>query len=447
MRTEFVRHRVLLNQGVNRIDLQYKTKEMKIGIYSHSIAPSIDGVCRRFTGILGELEKQNFATVLFTLEDHPQDLPTSTAVIVLEYMIIPAYPGKKVAKPTLRSFLRILSGLRHHRPDVLHITNDGFSHMFALAGTLLGIPVVGSFHTDLQDLVKTHNGNFFQHGTIAAKEIVDSLVLDSCATTSLSFSAKLAKLAIYCSHVIITAVDITTFTPARRDAQLREKMTFGDQSGFLCVYVGRISREKRLDVIVSAVKQIPGAYLAIIGDGPSAPQYAAMHGSANRIFCEPKFLSHQQLAQVYASSDVHVSASEFETLGNTVLEAYACGIPVVVPATQGFCDTVRDKKDGFLFTPGDVESCKEYLLRLKNDPKLREKMGRVGREAVACKTISHVVSDLLGWYAEGVEARKRRPLIKTAFLVILTFLTIPLTMCVLGVYDVLVSAFTSNRET
>jgi hypothetical protein len=38
--------------------------------------------------------------------------------------------------------------------------------------------------------------------------------------------------------------------------------------------------------------------------------------------------------QVYASSDIHVSASEFETLGNTVLEAFSCAIPVVVPRTQ-----------------------------------------------------------------------------------------------------------------
>lgn len=147
---------------------------MKVAIYSHSIAPSIDGVCRRFTGILHELVRQKHDTLLFTLEDAPQDLPPSTIVIILEHMIIPAYPGKKVAKPTMSSFLSILAAFRLHRPDVVHITNDGFSHMFALAGILLNVPVVGSFHTDLQDLVRSHNGNFFQMGVIAAKELVVS---------------------------------------------------------------------------------------------------------------------------------------------------------------------------------------------------------------------------------------------------------------------------------
>lgn len=116
---------------------------------------------------------------------------------------------------------------------------------------------------------------------------------------------------------------------------LRKELTFGDDHAFLCVYVGRISNEKRLDVILSAVselneeaeaKQLPRTYLAIIGDaflftvmgwlvscleltqwffllsvagdGPTAAFYANLHGVENRIYCRPKFLSHQELAEV-----------------------------------------------------------------------------------------------------------------------------------------------------
>jgi glycosyltransferase involved in cell wall biosynthesis len=417
----------------------------KVAIYSHSISPSIDGVCRRFTGILKELDRQGYETVLFTLEDEPQDLPAATSVVTLEHMIFPAYPGKKVAKPTLRSFLRIINGLREHRPDVVHVTNDGFSHSFALAGIMLDIPVVGSFHTDLQDLVKSHNGNLFQHGVVALKEFVDSLVLDSCASTSKSFSQNLAKLYIQTQHVIITAVDIKTFEPSRRSEELRKELTFGDPEGFLCVYVGRISREKRIDVIVSAVKQIPGAYLAIIGDGPSAPVYASQHGKANRLYCVPRFLSHEEIAAVYASSDVHVSASEFETLGNTVLEAYACGVPVVVSASQGFCDTVRDSVDGFLFKAGDVSSCRGLLEQLKNNPKLRRAMGDAGRAAVTKKTSENVVQDLAGWYAKGARVKRERSWMHNALIVLyLALQALPLTMSLLFLYDLLVRAWASE---
>lgn len=142
-------------------------------------------------------------------------------------------------------------------------------------------------------------------------------------------------------------------------------MMFDDSDGFLCVYVGRISNEKRLDVIIDALSGLTGdrkAYLAIVGDGPSASVYAKLHGKESRIYCKPQFLSHKDLAIVYASSDIHVSASQFETLGNTVLEAFASSIPVVVPHTQGFSDTVTHEVDGFLFRPADRDDARRWVI-------------------------------------------------------------------------------------
>lgn len=186
-------------------------------------------------------------------------------------------------------------------------------------------------------------------------------------------------------------------------------MLFGDTSSeaFLCVYVGRISREKRIDVIAEAVKRIPGAYLAIIGDGPGAAFYAAAHGKENRIYCRPGFLCHTELAEVYASSDLHVTASQFETLGNTVLEAFACGVPVVVPKCQGFCDTVADTLDGYLFTPGDSSSAQKFIQLLKDDPVKRAAMGEYGRNVVSSQSVAHVVKDLVAWYRKGMERHSR----------------------------------------
>ena len=94
------------------------------------------------------------------------------------------------------------------------------------------------------------------------------------------------------------------------------------------------------------------------------------------------------MASIYASSDVHLSCSLFETLGNTVLEAHASSIPVVCPNTQGFCDTVADKEDGFLYTiDEDKAKTKEsleaeekqvlgYLTELRDNREQRIEMGR-----------------------------------------------------------------------
>lgn len=363
---------------------------MKIAIYTHSIAPSIDGVCRRFTGLLWELHRQNHEVLLFTLEDEPEDIPPSTQCITIPHTMFDFYPGKKVALSTMTTTSRVYSGLKKFKPDIIHFTSDGISLLFVACGLALGIPVVASFHTDIQDLLTSLKESKFYRNLCLLKEAVDSLVLDSCATTSKSFLEKLEKQGVYCQFIIPSAVDTTVFQPSRRNEQLRQELLFGNKSGFLCVYVGRISAEKRLDVLINAIKNIPDVYLAIVGGGPMADHYSQYHGAENRIHCKPRFLTHEELAEVYASSDVHVSASEFETLGNTVLESLACGTPVVVARTQGFCDTVTHGVTGFLFTPQSSQDCESYISKLQQDPVLTRKMGSAGSSAMASRTIEKV---------------------------------------------------------
>ena len=224
-------------------------------------------------------------------------------------------------------------------------------------------------------------------------------------------------------------------------SSIRAAMTFNDEDPgtFLCVYVGRISKEKRLDVIVEAVKNVDGAYLAIIGDGPGASFYAAAHGKSSKIYCQPRFLSHIELAEVYASSDIHVSASQFETLGNTVLEAFSCGIPVVVPRCQGFCDTVADTKDGYLFTPGNAQSAQGFIQILKNDKEKRKKMGEYGRQKVSSHTVNHVVRDLILWYERGILKRDNVTAIRKIAVFISLLATVPIAIFALWCYERLVS--------
>jgi hypothetical protein len=77
--------------------------------------------------------------------------------------------------------------VQEFKPDVIHVVADGFSQFFAFVAMTLSIPLVASFHTDLIDLLSTHDAYAFQKGLIIFKEGLDSIVMDSCATTSKSF--------------------------------------------------------------------------------------------------------------------------------------------------------------------------------------------------------------------------------------------------------------------
>ncbi len=224
---------------------------------------------------------------------------------------------------------------------------------------------------------------------------------------------------------------------------LRRELCFGDPAGFLCVYVGRISEEKRIDVLIEALHRLSGqrqAYLAIVGDGPLAARYAAMHGAEQRIYCRPRFLPHTELAAVYASADVHVSASEFETLGNTVLEAFACGLPVVVPRTQGFVNTVAHDTNGFLFQAKDSADAAKYLQQLKDDATLCSTMGKRGLQEVQSLTCGRVVQDLLQWYARGRQRRQETLPLMLMLRVVVMLCTVTMACVMHAIYDPMVNS-------
>jgi glycosyltransferase involved in cell wall biosynthesis len=90
------------------------------------------------------------------------------------------------------------------------------------------------------------------------------------------------------------------------------------------------------------------------------------------------------LALVYAAADVFVSTSLEDNLPNTVLEALACGVPVVAFAIDGVLDAVRDGHTGLLARTADSESLASQIERCLLDDTGREAMGRNARqEAIA----------------------------------------------------------------
>jgi len=90
-----------------------------------------------------------------------------------------------------------------------------------------------------------------------------------------------------------------------------------------------------------------------------------------------KFLgavSLKDLVPLYASASFFVLPSVAEGLPLVVLEAMACGLPVVACSVGGLSDVVRDKYNGFLVKPGNVDRFRSLVELLGNDSRLREKM-------------------------------------------------------------------------
>eukprot|EP00667_Euglena_gracilis_P006467 EG_transcript_6523 len=392
---------------------------MRIAIYSHSFPPSIDGVCRRISSLVYELLQAGHQLLIFTLEKDLRlldlhGLPTPPHVTIQSFF--PAtYPLKRVALPTFLSMWNICRALQAFRPDVLHITVDAMTMPFTLCAHLLRIPVAGSIHTDVDKILRSLNKPEWVVRTGWLLESQDSFFMDSCATTSESYREELQRRWCWVDHVLLTSVNTEVFHPncitAKERQAIRSRLTFSHPEGLLLLYVGRMSLEKSIDVLVTAL-QFPGmegVYLALIGNGPTAPDLARLHGPKRRIYCVPGFVDHPELAKLYAAADVHVSASLFETLGNTVLEAHATGLPVIVPAAQGFKDTVCPEQDGFLFAPESVADFCKAVQRFQADRGLRDRLGREGRRKVeSSHSPAAVAKDYVEWYQSTVTKHLER---------------------------------------
>ena len=133
------------------------------------------------------------------------------------------------------------------------------------------------------------------------------------------------------------------------------------------LFVGRISKEKNLDVLVSATRKLAEsktpARPILVGDGPYMAEMKRLLPDA--IFTG--YLIGEDLATAYASADLFVFPSTTDTFGNVILEAQACGLPVIVSDVGGPRDLVHHGKEGFVTKALDPIELAGAIRRLVED--------------------------------------------------------------------------------
>jgi glycosyltransferase involved in cell wall biosynthesis len=175
------------------------------------------------------------------------------------------------------------------------------------------------------------------------------------------------------------------------------------------LYLGRLKRYKRIDLIVRAVAALRDRgvplRLRIGGRGSHEPELrrlvAALRLDDRVDFAG--FVSEEEKRQLFRRCWVHVLTSEKEGWGISNLEAAACGTPTVASDSPGLRDSVRHGETGFLVPHGDVEALADRLAEVLGDARLRERLGTGARrfaeyyawDRAADETEAHL-SEVLG---------------------------------------------------
>lgn len=216
------------------------------------------------------------------------------------------------------------------------------------------------------------------------------------------------------ARAISNGIDLTHFSPGPRDEGLRQRLGLPADRP-LILSVNRLSQEKRIDVLIEAVKKMQtSAHLAIASTGSAEAELRAkvdalhLHDRVSFL----GFVSDNDLVPLYRLADIFGIASEADLQSLTTMDAMACGLPVVAAHAYALPELVHHKENGFLFTPGQSEEMADYLDLLANDADLRTKMGARSLEIIAGHDRIRVLEEWEALYLrlanEFIEARERR---------------------------------------
>lgn len=179
--------------------------------------------------------------------------------------------------------------------------------------------------------------------------------------------------------VIHVGVDTTLFRP------MEPTGAYLSEGGFKILTVARLHKYKGLDYLIRAMQvlqeQMPEAKLSILGKGPeerNLKELVKQLGLESTVSFIEKTVPNHELPYLYRECDVYVQPSIIEPYGIAVLEAMACGKPVIGTKVGGMLDTVKEGETGFLVEPGNAEEIADRIIVLKAENKSVE-MGKKAR--------------------------------------------------------------------
>ncbi|MDR2210959.1 MAG: glycosyltransferase family 1 protein [Spirochaetaceae bacterium] len=315
----------------------------------------------------------------------------------------PFSPKSRLAFPGFREIDTICDKFR---PDLIHVSTElgiGFRGMrYALTR---GLPLVMSYHTNYGEYLRYFNLGFLK--PVLEKYLAwfyrfaHRILAPSRHTLEDLFHRQYQGLDLWSR-----GIDAALFNPSYRNEGLRDRIGRGK---FIFLYVGRLSPEKSLDMLLYGAAEIEGRFpgktvFVFTGDGPYA-EVIKTQNLSNVVLTG--FKRGRELSEIYASADCFAFPSGTETFGNAALEAMASGLPVAGVASGGVTDFLSHGNNALLCPQGSREAFLENLITLMTDPALRRGLAEGARKTALARDWNRVFEGLLNTYATVIEEQRR----------------------------------------
>ena len=386
---------------------------MNIGIVTESYGVIYEGYMVYVANLFQNLSKKGHNVYVFAPQ-YPQFNPNSephvTWVPSIYSWVLPPY---RISKPwAAKNIFHQL--FRQLRLDIVHSQLPSLMIYPAYeVSKELGIPHVATYHTHLERYMP-HYVSIVPH--VLARWLAKTYSRSVCSRSDCVIVPSTAIRKLLQGYGIQTkmeciayGIDIETFKDANG---LRIRRKFGlENNDKVLLYVGRLTSEKNIRFLFMVLSRllkdnaVSGLKMIVVGTGRHETEIkrdCCAMGLSEAVIFAGLVKDRRRLADFYAAGDVFVFASVTETFGLVLLEAQACGTPVVAVGEGGACDAVEDGHGGFL-TRLDVEQFTETVRRLLLDPELRREQSFKAREHANRFCLDAMTASLLRVYGTLVE--------------------------------------------
>jgi glycosyltransferase involved in cell wall biosynthesis len=320
-----------------------------------------------------------------------------------DYTIITCDTKRRAAHPGIKNFSPIgvlqLPEYREQKlfhPPLLEIMDycyfRNFSHILAATPGPLGLtamaiarilklPLWGTYHTALPQYAEYLTGDLTVVQLMWKYMVWFYNQMDLIFVPSRSTATELQEKGVNGDkmRIFVRGVDLKLFHPAKGNGFLESE--FQVREGLRLLYVGRVSKEKNLEILVRVFKKIiqnhAGIHLVVVGDGPYLEEMQQELSGTPCTFTG--YLQGEALAAVYASCDLFLFPSSTDTFGNVVLEAQASGLPVIVTDAGGPQENLLPGKTGLVIRRDCAASLLAAIQNLLAQPAELKVMGLTAR--------------------------------------------------------------------
>lgn len=375
--------------------------KIRVAFFADILKENFDGVSNTLHQIIKRIPNDRIDP-LFITPHPPEDRDFPHKVVLCPFIPFPLYDDYRLALPWKMKIKEILDDFK---PDIIHWTSPSLLGEYAIRyGRKNGIRVSTIYHTHFPTYLE-----YYVRWLPKANKTLEPIMrlfysmykrsdLILVPTHGMVSFLQGKNVDLSCMKVWGRGVDSRVFNPSKRSSVFRETIT--NEQAKLILFVSRLVKEKETKTLVNffhLVKGLGQGYeLIVVGDGPERKDLELQMKGAHFLGRKGR----EELAVIYASSDVFVFPSVTETFGNVILESFASGLPVIAANTGGPADIIQNGITGLLVEPKDAGDMLLKVKQLFDQPKMKSAIVQNARKYAESQNWDDLCIELFSHYQE-----------------------------------------------